>query len=134
MTGSLALKVTDNISPLENLDIILTLSYKNRAGEAKMTTTHKPMPPFMAGVPGFSLTLDEPTNHIAVGGRAQFTFKITLRKMKSPLKLQVSVHEAEWETFNPFTPKFKTYILPTVLREMNKWCCENCQYNHLSSE
>ena len=35
---------------------------------------------------------------------------------------------------NPFTPKFKTYILPTIQREMYKWCSENGQYNHLSSE
>ena len=28
-------------------------------------------------------------------------------------------------TFNPFTPKFKTYILPTSKREKCKWSSEN---------
>ena len=28
-------------------------------------------------------------------------------------------------SFNPFTPKFKTYILPTFYREMYEWCSEN---------
>ena len=38
----------------------------------------------------------------------------------------------ESDNINPFNPKLKKYILPTVSRELYKWDSENWYKNHLS--
>lgn len=92
--GSLTLEVTEDISPLKDLVISMELSYKNSKGDAKMNTTHKPVPSYVAGVPVFSLKLNSSTNQIGVGGRAKFFFKVLLRKMKSTLEVEVQSRTA----------------------------------------
>ena len=37
-----------------------------------------------------------------------------------------------FDGINPFNPKLKKYILPTVSRELYKWDSENWNKNHLS--
>lgn len=89
ITGDLVLIVSDKISPLEPLDIFLQLNYQNLRGDDKLNTTHKPSPPFVAGVPGFSLKLNNSTNQIRIGGRAKFSFNILMRRIVSTLKVEV---------------------------------------------
>lgn len=89
ISGDLVLKVSGNISPLEPLDIFLQLKYQNSKGDEKLNTTHKPSPPYVAGVPGFSLRLNESTNQIRIGGRAKFYFSILMRRIVSTLKVEV---------------------------------------------
>jgi len=89
VTGNLTLEVSNNISPLETLDVFLQLKYKNVRGEEKLNTTHKPSPPYVAGVPGFSLKHNASDNHVRIGGRAKFFFDILMRKMVSTLKVEV---------------------------------------------
>jgi len=91
ITGDLVLIVSDKISPLEPLDIFMQLKYQNLRGEEKLNTTHKPSPSYVAGVPGFSLRLNESTNQIRIGGRAKFYFSILMRRIVSTLKLEVLV-------------------------------------------
>lgn len=91
ITGDLVLKVSDKISPLEPLDIFLQLKYQNLRGDEKLNTTHKPTPPYVAGVPGFSLRLNGSTNQIRIGGRAKFSFNILMRRIVSTLKVEVLV-------------------------------------------
>lgn len=67
----------------------MQLSYQNLKGDEKLNTTHKPSPPYVAGVPGFSLKLSGATNQIRIGGRAKFSFNILMRRMKSTLKVEV---------------------------------------------
>ena len=89
--GDLALVVSDNISPLEPLDIFLQLNYKNLKGDEKLNTTHKPSPSYVAGVPVFSLRLNESTNQIRIGGRAKFYFNILMKRLVSTLKVEVLI-------------------------------------------
>lgn len=89
ITGQLVLTVSNKISPLEPLDIFLQLKYQNLRGDEKLNTTHKPSPPYVAGVPGFSLKLNNSTNQIRIGGRAKFSFNILMGKMVSTLKVEV---------------------------------------------
>lgn len=89
ISGDLVLRVSGNISPLEPLDIFLQLKYQNSKGDEKLNTTHKPSPPYVAGVPGFSLRLNESTNQIRIGGRAKFYFSILMRRIVSTLKVEV---------------------------------------------
>ena len=91
ISGDLALSVSGKISPLEPLDIFLQLKYQNLRGDEKLNTTHKPSPPYVAGVPGFSLRLNGSTNQIRIGGRAKFYFNILLRRINSTLKVEVLV-------------------------------------------
>ena len=91
VTGSLILEVSDKISPLESLDIFLQLKYENVRGVEKLNTTHKPSPPYVAGVPGFSLKNNASTNQIRIGGRAKFFFNILMKKMSSTLKVEVCI-------------------------------------------
>ena len=45
---------------------------------------------------------------------------------KAPWALQTdAVKRIGIFLFNPFTPKFERYILPTFHRELNKWYYEN---------
>ena len=89
ITGNLALEVSDEISPLEDLDIFLELKYQNTEGQEKLNTTHKPSPPYVAGVPGFSLRANASSNLIRIGERAKFYFDIIMRRMVSTLKVEV---------------------------------------------
>lgn len=89
ITGNLALEVSDEISPLEDLDIFLELKYQNTEGQEKLNTTHKPSPPYVAGVPGFSLRANASSNLIRIGERAKFYFDILMRRMVSTLKVEV---------------------------------------------
>lgn len=89
ITGDLELTVSDKISPLETLDIFLQLKYQNLREDEKLNTTHKPSPPYVAGVPGFSLKLNSATNQIRIGGRAKFSFNILMRRIVSTLKVEV---------------------------------------------
>ena len=89
ITGNLALEVSDEISPLEDLDIFLELKYQNTEGQEKLNTTHKPSPPYVAGVPGFSLRANTSSNLIRIGERAKFYFDILMRRMVSTLKVEV---------------------------------------------
>lgn len=89
ITGKLDLQVSDKISPLETLDIFMQLKYQNMRGDEKLNTSHQPSPPYVAGVPGFSLKLSGSSNQIRIGGRAKFNFSILMRKMKSTLKVEV---------------------------------------------
>ncbi|XP_073252900.1 uncharacterized protein [Porites lutea] len=95
INGSLALEVSNKISPLEDLDIFLQLRYQNTEGQEKLNTTHKPSPPYVAGVPGFSLRANASSNLIRIGERAKFYFDILMRRMVSTLKVEVilPVHE-----------------------------------------
>ena len=88
-TGSLVLEVSQDISPLKELDIIMTLAYKNTKNEAKQTRAYKPDLPYVAGVPLFNLKLNASSNTIKIGGRATFFVTIVLVKMVSPIKIEV---------------------------------------------
>ena len=85
------MEVSDKISPLENLDVFLQLKYQNIRGDEKLNTTHKPSPPYIAGVPDFSLKHNASTNQIRIGARAKFFFDILMRKMISTLKIEVHI-------------------------------------------
>ncbi|CAH3026162.1 unnamed protein product [Porites evermanni] len=89
INGSLALEVSNKTSPLEDLDIFLELKYQNTEGQEKLNTTHKPSPPYVAGVPGFSLRANASSNLIRIGERAKFYFDIIMRRMVSTLKVEV---------------------------------------------
>lgn len=89
ISGDLVLIVSDRISPLEPLDIFMQLKYQNLREDEKLNTTHKPSPSYVAGVPGFSLRLNESTNQIRIGGRAKFYFNILMRRIVSTLTVEV---------------------------------------------
>ena len=74
---------------MEDLDIFLELKYQNTEGQEKLNTTHKPSPPYVAGVPGFSLRANVSSNLIRIGERAKFYFDILMRRMVSTLKVEV---------------------------------------------
>ena len=74
---------------MEDLDIFLELKYQNTEGQEKLNTTHKPSPPYVAGVPGFSLRANASSNLIRIGERAKFYFDIIMRRMVSTLKVEV---------------------------------------------
>lgn len=114
ITGDLVLKVSDKISPLEPLDIFLQLKYQNLRGDEKLNTTHKPTPPYVAGVPGFSLRLNGSTNQIRIGGRAKFSFNILMRRIVSTLKVEVLVFF------------YEKYILQLVTTEGHWFVSVNC--------
>lgn len=108
ITGKLDLEVSDKISPLETLDIFMQLKYQNMRGDEKLNTSHQPSPPYVAGVPGFSLKLSGSSNQIRIGGRAKFNFSILMRKMKSTLKVEVNelLNKAVNARNNSLPPQF----------------------------
>lgn len=89
INGSLVLEVSNNISPLETLNIFLELRYKNIRGDEKQNTTFTVSPPFVAGVPVFCLKHNASTNQIRIGGRAKFFFEILMRRLISTVKVEV---------------------------------------------
>lgn len=90
INGSLNLKVSNKISPLEPLDIFLHLRYKNVRGDDKLKTSVKASPSYIAGVPVFCLKNNASTNQIRIGGRAKFSFDILMKRLISTLRVEVS--------------------------------------------
>lgn len=91
ITGTLTTKVRQNMNPLVELNPFVKLAYKNEANKDKMTTIHKPKPPAIAAVPVFSLNIVNKLSCYKVGSIMELEFKILLRKINSPLKVEVSL-------------------------------------------
>ena len=104
INGSLVLEVSNNISPLETLNIFLELRYKNIRGDEKQNTTFTVSPPFVAGVPVFCLKHNASTNQIRIGGRAKFFFEILMRRLISTVRVEVSNNNNEYFTSIYYVP------------------------------
>lgn len=88
--GTLHTKVKDTMNPLVQLNVYVKVSYQNLAGKDKMKTTHKPAQPAIAAVPIMTLNISNPVSCYKVGSLIDMDFKILLRKITSPMRVEVS--------------------------------------------
>ena len=84
------MKVRDNMQPLVEMNVYVKVSYKNEAGKDKMKTVHKMKQPPIAAVPVISLNITNPLSCYRVGSIIGMDFKILMRKINAPLKVEVS--------------------------------------------
>ena len=90
LSGKIAAKVSDSVTPLADLNIEIKIRYKTSKGEDRPIRTYKPNPGYLAGVPLFNLSSNAPDRLVHIGQLVDITVKIVVTKMTLEGKLYVS--------------------------------------------
>ena len=75
------MNISDNITPLEDLNVAIEIHYKTSKGEDRPVKEYKPNPGYIAGAPSYLLSTDPSNTTIHIGQVVEVTLKIIVKRM-----------------------------------------------------
>ena len=88
MAGTFQLRLSENITPYVSAKAKLSLSYQNLNGIQKTAVTGETAE-VLAGTPTIVMSMDSTNNSMMPGETRNFTVKVVLTKMRSPIRFEV---------------------------------------------
>ena len=73
--------VSEDVTPLDDLNVALKIHYKTSAGEDRPVKEYKPSPGYFAGAPLYFLSTDLPNATIHIGQIVEVTLNIVVKRM-----------------------------------------------------
>lgn len=81
MSGTLEVRVLDNVTPLDDLNVAIEILYKTSKDEDRPVKKYKPNPGYIAGAPSYLLSTDPSNTTIHIGQVVEVTLKIIVKRM-----------------------------------------------------